>query len=87
MLSTFAFVFGRFTFAGRFAFRFALLLALLLTLPFAFSLAFLFLGLRGLFSFAFAELLALRFSLGSSGLTVSGVSPSLVGRLISMATV
>jgi hypothetical protein len=70
-----------------FAGRFTLLLALPLTLPFAFSLAFLFRGFRG-FSFAFEDVLALRFSLGSSaGVTVSGDSPSFVGRLTSIATV
>lgn len=90
MLSTFAFAFGRFTLAGRLVFggRFALLLALLLTLPFAFSLAFFGFGFRGLFSFALAAALLLRFSFGSSaGVTVSGVSPSLAGRLMSIATV
>ena len=92
-LSTFAFgllafAFGlltfAFVFAGRLAFAFAFVLPFLL--PFAFS--FWFLGLRGLFSFAFADEFVLRFSLGSStGVTVSGDSPSLAGRLTSIATV
>ncbi len=94
-LSTAAFAFGRFTFAGRFALPLALLFVLrlvlpftlLLTLPLVFPLALVFFGFRG-FSFVFDEVLVLRFSLGSSaGFTVSGVSPSLAGRLMSMATV
>jgi hypothetical protein len=61
-------------------------LAFALVLLFSFS--FLFLGLRGRFSFAFAEAFVLRFSLESStGVTVSGDSPSLAGRLMSIATV
>jgi hypothetical protein len=73
--------FVRFAFAGRFAFAFALVL------PFAFSFVFLGFGRLGLFSFEFDEFV-LRFSLGvSSGLTVSGDSPSFVGRLMSIATV
>jgi hypothetical protein len=87
VLSTFAFgllaLAGRsalpFAFAGRFAF------VLPLVLPFAFS--FLFLGFLGLFSFALADEFVLRLSLGSSGVTVSGDSPALVGRLTSIATV
>ena len=58
---------GRFTFAGLFV------------LPFALALSFVFLGrgFFGLFSFLFAEELVLRLSLGSSGVTLSGDSPSL----------
>jgi hypothetical protein len=90
----FAFVFA---FAPRFAFAFAGLLALafafgrfalLVVLPFAFS--FVFFGLLGrfAFAFAFADALVLRFSLVGSGVgTVSGDSPSFVGRLTSIATV
>lgn len=91
--STAALAFGRFTFAGRFALPLALLFGLrfaftlLLTLPLVFPLALVSFGFRG-FSFALDEVLVLRFSLGScAGFTVSGVSPSLVGRLRSMATV
>ena len=88
-LSTFAFGLLAFAFAGRFAFGFALALAgrfaFAFVLPFAFS--FLFFGFLGLFSFAFADEFELRFSLGSSGLTVSGDSPALIGRLTSIATV
>ena len=74
------FAFGLFAFAGRFAF--AGLLA------FALPFSFLFLGFLGLFSFAIADAFVLRFSFGSSsGVTVSGVSPALVGRLTSIATV
>ena len=75
-----AFTFGRFAFAGLFELVFALL-------ALAFSFSFLFLGRLGLFSLRFAEAFVLRFALGSSGVTFSGVSPSLVGRLMSMATV
>jgi len=54
--------------------------------PFAFS--FLFFGFLGLFSFAFVDEFVFRFSFDSSGVgTVSGDSPSLVGRLTSIATV
>ena len=77
---TFAFPFaGRFAFAARFAFAFVF--------PLAFSFVFLGFGRLGLFSLDVDEFV-LRFSLGvSSGVTVSGDSPSLVGRLISIATV
>jgi hypothetical protein len=76
-----AFTFGRFAFIGLFELAFALL-----ALALSFSFSFLFLGRLGLFSLRF-DALVLRFSLGSSGVTFSGVSPSLVGRLMSMATV
>ncbi len=79
-----AFAFGRFALTGLLAFAFALF-AFAFALPFSFS--FLFFGRLGLFSFRFAEAFVLRFSLDSSGVTFSGVSPSLVGRLMSMATV
>ena len=80
--STAEFALTRFTFAGRVVLAFALPFAF----AFGFSFAFLFLLRRGLFSFAFK--FALRFSVESSaGLTVSGVSPSFVGRLMSIATV
>ena len=63
--------------AGRFAFAFVL--------PFA--LPFVFLGFLGLFSFAF-DAFVLRLSFGcSSGVTVSGDSPALAARLMSIATV
>lgn len=76
---------GRFALAGRFAFAF--LLPLAFVLPFAFSFVFLGFARLGLFSFVFDEF-AFRFSVaGSSGVTVSGDSPSLVGRLMSIATV
>jgi hypothetical protein len=69
--------------AGLFVLLFAFLL------PFVFELAFSFVflgrGRRGL-SLLF-EAFVLRLSDGSSGVTVSEVSPSLVGRLMSMATV
>ena len=81
---TAAFAFGRFAFTALFAFAFALF-EFAFVLPFSFS--FLFFGRLGLFSFRFAEAFVLRFSLDSSGVTFSGVSPSLVGRLMSMATV
>ena len=70
----------RFALTALFVFEFALL-------SLAFSFAFLFFGLFGLFSLRFAVAFALRFSLVSSGFTLSGVSPSLVARLISTATV
>jgi hypothetical protein len=77
-----AFAFGRFVLTGLFVLPFAFLLL------FAFSFGFLFLGLFGLFSLlVFAAELVLRFSVDSSGVTLSGVSPSLVARLMSMATV
>lgn len=76
-------------FAFRFAFAGRLLLAFLLTfvLPLEFSFVFLALGRLGLLSLA--DEFALRFSLAlsSGGVTVSGDSPSFVGRLISIATV
>jgi hypothetical protein len=78
----FAFAFGRFEFALAFG-RFAFVLPLAFVFPFAFS--FLFFGFLGLFSSA--DVFVLRFSLGSSGVTVSGDSPSLAGRLMSIATV
>ena len=68
---------GRFAFAGRLAFAFVL----------PFSLVFLGFGRLGLFSFPLDEFV-LRFSfVFSSGVTVSGDSPSFVGRLTSIATV
>ena len=77
-----AFAFGRFTLAGLFVLLFAF------RLPFAFEFAFSFVfrgrGRRGL---SLLLVFVLRFSAGSSGVTLSGVSPSFVGRLISMATV
>ena len=72
-----------FALAGRFAFAFGLAFAF--ALPFAFT--FVFLGRLGLFSFAFDEFAgALAFAF-SSGVTVSGDSPSFAGRLMSIATV
>ena len=66
---------------------FVLLFAFLLPFAFVFAFSFVFLGRgrRGL-SLLF-EAFVLRLSDGSSGVTVSEVSPSLVGRLMSMATV
>ena len=84
-LSTFAFGLMVFAFAPRFTFPLAFAFLLPLSLPFAFS--FLFFGFLGLFSFALADEFVLRFSFVSSGLTVSGDSPALVGRLTSIATV
>ena len=78
-----AFAFGRFTLTGLLELAFALFE---LALALAFSFSFLFLGRLGLFSLRF-DVFALRFSLVSSGVTFSGVSPSLAGRLTSMATV
>ena len=84
--STAEFALTRFTFAGRVGLAFALPFAFAFAFALAFSFAFLFLLRRGLFSLAFK--FALRFSVESSaGLTVSGVSPAFVGRLISIATV
>ena len=79
-----AFVLVRFTFA-----RFALtgLFALPFVLPLAFSLVFLGFGRFGLFSLVFAAELVLRFSAGSSGVTLSDDSPALARRLMSIATV
>ena len=77
-----ALTFGRFAFAGRFELTLALF-----AFPLAFSFSFLFRGRRGLFSLRSAEAFVLRFSVVSSGVTFSGVSPALVGRLMSMATV
>jgi len=90
-LSMVVFAFGRLTFAGRFELvaRFAFVFVFVLALPFRLSLAFLGFGFFG-FSFALAllEALVFRFSLGSSaGVTVSGDSPGLAGRLMSIATV
>ena len=75
------FTLDRFTLAGLFVLPFAL------ALPFAFSFVFLGRGFFGLLSLLFAAVLVLRFSLGSSGVTFSGDSPSLAARLISIATV
>ena len=81
------FTFARLIFAGRFA------LLLLLRLPFAFALAlalslvFFGLGRFGRFSLLLDDEFELRFSTGSSGVTVSGDSPSLAARLMSIATV
>jgi hypothetical protein len=76
---------------GRFEFvvdRFAFVLVLALPFSFAFSLVFFGFGFLGLFSFSLPDAFVLRFSLGSSaGVTVSGDSPALAGRLISIATV
>lgn len=87
---TLAFAFGRLMLTGLFALAFAFLLTLAFLLLFALALSFAFLflgGLFGLFSLLFEEALVLRFSAGSSGITVSGVSPSLAARLMSIATV
>ena len=65
-------------------FAFLLPFAFVFALPLAFSFVFLGRGRRGrslLFVFV------LRRSEGSSGITVSELSPSLAGRLMSMATV
>lgn len=59
----------------------------LFALSFALSFVFFGRGFFGLFSLAFADELVLRFSAGSSGVTVSGDSPSLATRLMSIATV
>ena len=82
----FAFLFA---FAGRLllAFLLPLVLPLAFVLPFAFSFAFLGLGRRGLFSLAFEFVLRLALALSSGVGTVSGDSPSFVGRLRSIATV
>ena len=77
-----AFVLVRFTFA-----RFALIDLFVLPLAFAFSLVFLGFGRFGLFSLVFAAELVLRFSAGSSGVTLSDDSPALTRRLMSIATV
>jgi hypothetical protein len=77
-----AFVLVRFTFE-----RFALIDLFVLPLAFAFSLVFLGFGRFGLFSLVFAAELVLRFSAGSSGVTLSDDSPALARRLMSIATV
>jgi len=56
-------------------------------LPLTLSFVFLGLGLLGLFSLVLDDEFVLRFSVGSSGVTFSGDSPSLAARLISIATV
>ena len=84
----FAFAAGLLTFAGRFAFAFAFAGLFTFTFVFPFAFSFLLAGRLGLFAFAFAGAFVLRFALVSSGVgTVSGVSPALVGRLMSIATV
>ena len=70
--------------AGLFALLFAFLLLFALVFELTFSFVFLGRGRRGR-SLVFA--LVLRLSDGSSGVTVSELSPSFVGRLMSMATV
>lgn len=77
------FTFPRLMLAGRFVLPLLLLLALPLTLSFVF----LGLGRFGLFSLVLDDEFVLRFSTGSSGVTFSGDSPSLIARLISIATV
>ena len=81
-----AFVLVRFTFA-RFALIDLFVLPFVLPLAFAFSLVFLGFGRFGLFSLVFAAELVLRFSAGSSGVTLSDDSPALARRLMSIATV
>ena len=81
-----AFVLVRFTFA-RFALIDLFVLPFVLPLAFAFSLVFLGFGRLGLFSLVFAAELVLRFSAGSSGVTLSDDSPALTRRLMSIATV
>ena len=84
-----AFVGRAFPFTGRFAFAGLLAFALVLpfVLPLAFSFVFLGFGRLGLFSLPLDEFV-LRFSfVFSSGVTVSGDSPSFVTRLMSIATV
>ena len=81
-----AFVLVRFTFA-RFALIDLFALPFVLPLAFAFSLVFLGFGRFGLFSLVFAAELVLRFSAGSSGVTLSDDSPALARRLMSIATV
>ena len=80
------FVLVRFTFA-RFALIDLFALPFVLPLAFAFSLVFFGLGRFGLFSLVFAAELVLRFSAGSSGVTLSDDSPALARRLMSIATV
>ena|SRR5437868_12329441 len=82
-LTPLVFALARFMLTDLFAL--ILPLAFLFVLPLAFSFALRFLGRYGLFSFA--DVFTLRFSTGSSGVTCSGVSPSLAARLTSMATV
>ena len=77
-----AFVLVRFTFA-----RFALIDLFVLPFALAFSFVFLGFGRFGLFSLVFAAELVLRFSAGSSGVTLSDDSPALARRLMSIATV
>ena len=74
-----AFALGRLTFAALFVLPLAFALA--------FSLVFFGRGFFGLFSLLLDVEFVLRFSAGSSGVTLSGVSPSLVARLMSIATV
>ncbi len=80
------FVLTRFTFE-RFALIDLFALPFALPLAFAFSLVFLGFGRWGLFSLVFAAELVLRFSAGSSGVTLSDDSPALARRLMSIATV
>jgi hypothetical protein len=87
LLLELAFLFA-FAFAGRLLLAFLLpVLLLTLPLPFTFSLAVLGLGRLGLLSFADEFVLRFVFALSSAGGTGSGDSPSLVGRLRSIATV
>jgi hypothetical protein len=77
-----------FAFAGRLLLAFLLpVLLLALLLPFTFSFAFLVLGRLGLLSLADEFVLRFVLALSSAGGTVSGDSPSFVGRLMSIATV
>ena len=76
-----------FAFAGRLLLAFRLPLVLLFALALAFSFAFLVRGRLGLFSLADEFVLRFSSALSSAGETVSGDSPSFVGRLMSIATV
>src|SRR4030095_1276103 len=80
-----ALAFGRFAFRGRFTLPFAFAFAFALPLAFAFAFALSFFGFFGLLTFVVAVLLFVFVS--SAGRTGSGASPSLVARLMSIATV
>lgn len=83
---TAALAFGRLMLAGRFVLLFAFLLPFAFVFELAFSFVFLGRGRRGR-SLLFEAFVLLRLSDGSSGVTVSELSPSFAGRLMSMATV
>lgn len=81
------FTLERLLFADRFELLLLFLLLLPFVLPLALALSLVFFGLGRFGRFSLELEFVLRFSVGSSGVTVSGDSPALASRLMSIATV